>query len=175
MVTLGRFAGRTVSAIVAGRVEVRRSLEALVVEIGISIWARELFTLLVSADLYRGVPAIYVNFLDYDVTAHAFGPRDRLAFRSLRRVDRSIHQLARVVRRAPEWGYDLYVLSDHGQTPTCWFPRASGGTSLEDAVSDALGGRSENVRIIAAGPNAFVYFTDRSEPLLAHEIDGRHP
>ena len=67
-----------------------------------------------SADLYRGVPAIYVNYLDYDVFAHAFGPASQPARRALRRLDASIGQLARVIRRLPELGYDLYVCSDHG-------------------------------------------------------------
>ena len=30
----------------------------------------------VSRDLYAGTPAVYVNYLDYDVAAHAFGPRE---------------------------------------------------------------------------------------------------
>src|SRR5258708_35774328 len=93
-------------------------MEAMLLDVGVSIWARELFTLLVSADLYRGVPAIYVNFIDYDVFAHAYGPADRLAFRALRRVDRSILQLARIVRRLPEPGSDPYELADHGQVQT---------------------------------------------------------
>lgn len=176
LMTLARFAGRSVSAALAGRVEIRRSLEALVVDIGVSIWARQLFTLLVSADLYRGVPAIYVNFLDYDVLSHAFGPTDRLAFRGLGRVDRSIQQLSRIVRRLPEMGYDLYVLSDHGQSRSRPFQRASRGASLEDVARDALGGEAPpEMKIITAGPNAFIYFTDRDEPLLASEIEARHP
>jgi hypothetical protein len=129
----------------------------------------------VSADLYRGVPAIYVNFIDYDVFAHAFGPSDRLAFRALRRVDRSILQLARIVRRLPELGYDLYVLSDHGQAATRPFRRVAGGASLEAVVRIALGGEAPALRVIAAGPNAFVYFTDRPEPMPASEIEARHP
>jgi hypothetical protein len=175
MVTLARFAGRSVNAALAGRMEARRALEALVVDIGISIWARQLFTLLVSADLYRGVPAIYVNFLDYDVLSHAFGPSDRLAFRGLGRIDRSIQQLARIVRRLPEMGYDLYVLSDHGQTRSRPFPQAA-GASLAHVVREALGdGPRAELKIIRAGPNAFVYFTDRVEPLSAAEIESRHP
>jgi len=176
MGTLARFVGRSVSAAFAGRVELRRSLEALVVDIGVSIWARQLFTLLVSADLYRGVPAIYVNFLDYDVLSHAFGPADPLAFRGLARVDRSIQQLARIVRRLPEMGYDLYVLSDHGQSRTRPFRRASRGASLEEVVRDTLGGEEPpEMKIISAGPNAFIYFTDRDDPLFASEIEARHP
>ena len=150
-------------------------MEALLLDIGVSIWVRELFTLLVSADLYRGVPAIYVNFIDYDVFAHAYGPADRLAFRALRRVDRSILQLARIVRRLPELGYDLYVLSDHGQVATRPFGALAGGASLEQVVRAALEAPAPALRVIAAGPNAFVYFTDRAEPVRAAEIETRYP
>lgn len=174
-VTLARFVGRTILALSSGRTELRWSIEALLLDVGVSIWARQLFTLLVSADLYRGVPAIYVNFIDYDVFAHAYGPSDRLAFRALRRVDRSILQLARIVRRLPELGYDLYVLSDHGQAATRPFRRVAGGASLEAVVRIALGGEAPALRVIAAGPNAFVYFTDRPEPVPASEIEARHP
>jgi hypothetical protein len=117
-----------------------------------------------------------VNFLDYDVTAHAFGPRDRLALRALRRIDRSIGQLARIVRRVPELGYDLYVLSDHGQTRSRPFRDVSGGRSVEDVVrAELTGEHGQGVKVIAAGPNALVYFTDRAEPLSAAEIESRHP
>ncbi len=173
--TLARFVGRSVLAVVSGRSENRWPMDALLLEIGVSIWARQLFTLLVSADLYRGTPAIYVNFLDYDVFAHACGPRDRLAFRALRRVDRSIQQLARIVRRLPELGYDLYVLSDHGQVETRTFQPGPGDPSLDEVVREALGEAPAGLRVIAAGPNAFVYFTDRPEPLVAAEIEARHP
>jgi hypothetical protein len=175
LVTLARSVGRTAAALLAGRGQLRRSIEALGLDIGVSIWARQLFTLLVSADLYRGVPAIYVNFLDYDVFSHAFGPADRLAFRSLRRVDRSIQQLARVIRRLPEMGYDLYILSDHGQAPTRPFRRLTRGVPIDRVVRDALGLEGDEVKVIAAGPNAFVYFTDQREPLSAAEIEARHP
>lgn len=175
LVTLARSVGRIAAALPAGRGQLRRAIEALALDIGVSIWARQLFTLLVSADLYRGVPAIYVNFLDYDVFSHAFGPADRLAFRSLRRVDRSIQQLARIIRRLPDLGYDLYILSDHGQAPTRPFRRLTRGVPVDRVVRDALGVEGDEVKVIAAGPNAFVYFTDQREPLSAAEIESRHP
>jgi hypothetical protein len=175
LVTLARAVGRTAAAVAAGRGQFRRAVEALAIDIGVSIWARQLFTLLVSADLYRGAPAIYVNFLDYDVVSHAFGPEDRLAFRALRRVDRSIQQLARIVRRLPELGYDLYILSDHGQARTRPFHRLTRGRSVEDVVRETLGTSGDEVKVIAAGPNAFVYFTDRPDPLPSAEIEARHP
>jgi len=212
--------------------EARRGVKWLFFKIGLSIWTRQLFTLAASADLYRGAPAVYVNYLEYDVFAHAFGPHHPLALRALRRVDRSIDQLSRIMRRLPERDYDLYVLSDHGQTTTRPFQRVSGGVSIEATVLATLGRcavepraappagdasrpravsaldilrRSRTpglfqrflnylesdfpawtrnggpapalpgVRVVAAGPNAFVYFTDVAEPLPAEEIERRYP
>jgi hypothetical protein len=206
-----------------------RGVKWLLFKIGLSIWLRQLFTLGASADLYRGVPAVYVNYLEYDVCGHAFGPEHPLALRALGRVDRSIGQLARILRRLPESGYDLYVLSDHGQAATRPFDRVSGGASIEAVVLSALarpapspalaatpsradGGSSalaafrrlrgggiwqrflsylegdflaligdgsraagSGVRVVAAGPNAFVYFTDSPAPLEAAEIERRCP
>jgi hypothetical protein len=200
-------------------------LRWLGLKIVFSIWVRELFTLSVSADLYRGIPAVYVNFLDYDVFAHSFGPTHRSAMRALRHIDNAIGQLARIIERLPEHQYDLYILSDHGQTSTRAFPQVSGGRSLEEVTREILSahdGRTdpprrvhvgvarqivsyrradsrgilqrffnhverqrpveisrdsagEIVRIITAGPNAFVYFLDEAEPLALEEIERRHP
>jgi len=206
-----------------------RGFRWLLFKISLSIWTRQFFTLAVSADLYRGVPAIYLNYLEYDVLAHAFGPEHRLSMQALRRVDRSIAQLARILRRLPDRPYDLYVLSDHGMTPSRPFSRVSGGATIEQAVRAVLtgttapqrpdgdpgGGRSTvgelerlrreyprgffqrfliylerdflarirdgsqagpgGVRVVKAGPNAFVYFTDSPEPLMVEEIERRHP
>ena len=191
-----------------------------------SIWLRELFTLSVSADLYRGLPAVYVNFLDYDVFAHAFGPCHPAALRALHHIDNAIGQLVRITARLPERGYDLYVLSDHGQTQTRSFAQVTGGQSLEEVVRSIFGQSlpadvrparaqpqpgvtrrlagyrrsatrgilqrflnhvepaaprvlstdgEETVRIITAGPNAFIYFLDSAEPLPFEEIERRHP
>jgi hypothetical protein len=202
----------------------------LAIKIGISVWLRELFTMVVAHDLYVGVPAIYVNYLDYDVVAHAWGPRHRRALRALRRVDASIHRLWRILRRVPEYRYDLFVLSDHGQATCTPYRRLTGGPPLEQALFDdffdpagapqrpvserqpsgfARGLRAyrsrrapgffqrfvnylerdfprvlgetpearehDGIRVIAAGPNAFVYFLDSAEPLKLEEIEARFP
>jgi hypothetical protein len=200
------------------------------IKIGMSVWVRELFTLAVSRDIYMGVPAVYVNYLDYDVAAHAYGPRHPRAFRALRRVDRSIRQLARAMRRVPGYRYDLFVLSDHGQARCTPYQTLSGGVPFERWLFDQffapLGareiapGRAERrrlaggieafrsrrvpgllqrfmnylesdflryfrdlpearegagIRVISAGPNAFVYFVDTPEPLTVEQIDRRCP
>ena len=221
--------GRAVLRFIADPVrEAARGWKWLAIKVGVSVWVRELFTLAVSRDLYAGVPAIYVNYLDYDVFAHAYGPQHRRALRALRGVDRSIHQLWRVLRRVPGHRYDLYVLSDHGQAATVPYPALSGGRRLErvffsefltpDGVvaataerrarriaaritayrgrapgllqrfvnyleNDFLGSLREvpeareraGVRVVAAGPNAFVYFLDEDEPLTLERIEQRFP
>jgi len=202
----------------------------LAIKVGMSIWMRQLFTLSVARDVYAGVPAIYVNYLDYDVYAHGFGPRHRRARRALRRVDAALLQLARVCRRVPEHGYDIYVLSDHGQAHCLPFEQLTGGRPLEQVLFDEFFDRAGarelrsgrprrrplasgikavrshrgtglfqrfvnyldedfgtridrtpetlqrgGVRVVSAGPNAFVYFVDTEEPLTIDEIDVRYP
>jgi hypothetical protein len=227
VVELVRFLARVLANPLAAR---PHGWKWLGIKVGMSIWMRELFTLSVARDLYAGVPAIYVNYLDYDVYAHGFGPRDRRPRRALRRVDRAIHQLWRVCRRVPEHAYDLYVLSDHGQAHCVPFQSLTGGRPLERllfeeyftpaGVREVSPGRPRGrhlasgikamrshrgnglfqrfvnyldedfgstiertpesneragIRVISAGPNAFVYFVDTPEPLTIEDIDARQP
>jgi hypothetical protein len=224
--------GRAVLRLIADPVaEWHRGFKSLAIKIGISVWVRQLFNLAVSRDVYRGVPAIYVNYLDYDVFAHAYGPRHRRALRALRRVDRSLHHLWRVCRRVPGHRYDIYVLSDHGQAHCTPFEEVADGRRIERVLFDevfrdpavrevtparpsgrrrlasgikayrtgrapgvfqrffnyleddfpwVLGELKEarerhDVRVIAAGPNAFVYFVDEPQPLTIEQIEDRWP
>ena len=200
-------------------------------KIGVSVWTREWFTFAVARDVYDGVPAIYVNYLDHDVTAHAFGPRSRQAFAALHAVDRSLRQIRRVLRRVAEHRYDLYVLSDHGQAPCTPYRVVTGGRPFEHVFFDEVlrgpfdaapgqtssgspiglpgdhgsgataatagglptgaAGRDElgfepyldvrescerdGIRVISAGPNAFVYFVDTPEPVPLEAIEARWP
>jgi len=222
--------GRALLGFVADPVDAPRGWKLLAIKVAISVWVRELFTLSASRDLYNGVPAVYVNYLDYDVVSHAYGPRDRRALRALRSVDRSIHQLFRTARRVPEHAYDIYVLSDHGQAHCVPFDRLTGGRRLERVLFEDFlcpGGAHEvgpsrpegrrvaagikairsgrapgivqrflnyleddfpwllgelkeareqgGVRVICAGPNAFVYFLDDAAPLRIEQIEARFP
>jgi hypothetical protein len=224
--------GRALLRLLADPVgEWNRGFKSLAIKIGISVWVRQLFNLAASRDIYRGVPAIYVNYLDYDVFSHAYGPRHRRALRALRRVDRSLQHLWRVCRRVPEHRYDVYVLSDHGQAHCTPFEKVAAGRRIERMLFDDIftsasvrevtpshpagrhhlssgikayrSGRApgvfqrffnyleddfpwvlgelkearerDNVRVIAAGPNAFVYFLDTPEPLTIQRIEDRWP
>jgi hypothetical protein len=209
--------------------ETSRGWKFLGLKVALSVWIRELFTLVASRDIYAGVRAIYVNYLDYDVFSHAYGPRNRRALQALRRVDRSIRQLWRVARRVPGHRYQLYVLSDHGQAASLPYQNLSGGRPFERVFFDdllpatgveidrshpgrrrlasgimafrkqraagmfqrfmnylehdfpwTLGETPEarqqgGVRVIAAGPNAFVYFLDADEPLALEQVEQRFP
>jgi hypothetical protein len=206
--------------------------------IALSVWTRQWFTFAVARDVYDGVPAIYVNYLDYDEAAHAFGPRSKQAFAGLRAVDRSLRQIRRAVRRVPGYRYDAFVLSDHGQAASTAYTALTGGRRFErvffDEILPAAAGPSgarepgeateaaaysrppatrpveralparapleaghdggagvelgfepyldvreaweeRGVRVVSAGPNAFVYFLDATEPVLLEWIEARWP
>src|SRR5256885_151083 len=81
--------------------ESARGWRWLAIKVGVSVWPRGLFTLAVARDLYAGVPAVYVNYLDYDVFAHAYGLRRRRPLRALRRIDPSISRLWRGLGGVP--------------------------------------------------------------------------
>jgi hypothetical protein len=89
-----------------------------------SIWVRNFFTLAVSRDLYEGVPAIYVNYLGYDETAHRYGPRSDRAMRVLHEVDRTDvgrHKVragtpVQCLHPGPPWSIGMHPL----QRPESW-------------------------------------------------------
>src|SRR5688572_16762047 len=88
-------------------------------------------TLSAARDLYAGAPAVYVNFLDYDIFSHAWGPRHPRALGALRSVDRSLRALWRTSRRVTEHRYDVYLLSDHGQAHCTPYHELHGGRRIE--------------------------------------------
>ena len=110
----------------------------LKLKVFMSIWVRNFFTMAVSRDLYEGVPAIYVNYLGYDETAHAFGPGSDRAMQVLHEVDQSIEQLWTVMRRVPEHRYHAYILADHGQSACTPFGDLTDGKRLERWIFDGF-------------------------------------
>lgn len=104
--------------------------------IGTNVVLRELQTLAVLLDIYTGVPAIYTTYNVYDEFAHHFGPGSRTAFSSVRALDRRIAHILRMLRRAPGRPYDVYILSDHGQTPSVPY-RVRYGETLGDTIVNA--------------------------------------
>ena len=230
LVISGLAISRALLNFIADPVRAPRGWKLLVLKVAVSVWIRELFTLSAARDLYGGAPAVYVNYLDYDIFAHAWGPRHPRAVGALRTVDRSLRSLWRTARRVPEHRYDLYLLADHGQAHCTPYDRLNGGRRIErllfeDILTPAgahevapgrphgrrlaggikairtgrapgavqrflnylendfpwlLGEVKEareqgDVRVIAAGPNAFVYFLDDPLPLGIERIEERFP
>ena len=89
---------------------------------------RELTTLGVRLDIFRGVPAIYANYIGYDEVAHHLGPRSTAAYRSLRALDRQVRDVYRAVESIGLRPYDVYIMSDHGMTESLPFHHLYGQT-----------------------------------------------
>jgi hypothetical protein len=102
---------------------------------------REIQTFAVMVDIYRGVPAIYTTYYGYDELSHNYGPLSKVPLRALHAIDTRIRQIDGLRRLALTREYDLYVLSDHGQTAAVPFQRAYGKT-LGEVIRDLTGGRA---------------------------------
>ena len=92
----------------------------------VSVVMRDVSTQGAIVDMLRGVPRIFLDYLGYDEYAHRRGPDAELALYNLQGIDRAIGKIVRAVRAVPEYGYDIYVFSDHGQSATTPFERVVG-------------------------------------------------
>lgn len=81
----------------------------------------EVQTFGVMLDIYRRAPAIYANYTIYDDVIHKAGLDHRAAFKALHDIDKRIRQIDRMRARYRKRQYDLYVISDHGNTPSVPF------------------------------------------------------
>lgn len=96
-------------------------LEFLPKRVALNVLAHNYLRGAVADDLKKGVPAIYVNLLDYDCLAHLRGPRDEFALRVLPHLDRTLKRWWRAARKADR-KYQVWIFSDHGQQLTEPFP-----------------------------------------------------
>ncbi|MBI4511253.1 MAG: alkaline phosphatase family protein [Deltaproteobacteria bacterium] len=87
-----------------------------------SLW-EELATISAIADLREGSPIVVLNFVAYDEAAHRRGPDDPVAMAQLERIDRHV---ARLVKAARQHGFDVVLMSDHGQAAAIPFSRIQG-------------------------------------------------
>ncbi len=93
-----------------------------------------IYTLL--GDIYRGVPAAYVDFVGYDEVAHHSGISAPDALETLWRLDQQFARVERALGEAPR-PYHVVVLSDHGQTQGATFLQRY-GTTLPDLVATLI-------------------------------------
>jgi hypothetical protein len=129
----------------------------------------EVQTFGVMLDIYRCAPAIYANYNSYDEAAHKLGPNHRAAFRVLRDVDKRIHQIDRMRRRYRRREYDLYVMSDHGNTPAVPFRWRSGVSLGQYIVSHIREGL-----LLDEDAGSYVHSTEKMRYLL-DEWQGLEP
>jgi hypothetical protein len=99
---------------------------------------QEIITFGVQMDIYRGAPAIYLNNVVYDEVAHDVGPAHLEAFKAIRGIDRQVAQIDRMITRYGQGSYDLYILSDHGMSPSVPFKERF-GLSLGDYILEQIG------------------------------------
>jgi hypothetical protein len=92
----------------------------------VAVVAREMSTHGTILDVLRGVPVVYLDYLGYDEYAHRRGPDSELALYNLQGIDEAVGRIGSAVASVPEYAYDLYVFSDHGQTATIPFEQVMG-------------------------------------------------
>jgi hypothetical protein len=117
----------------------------------VSVVMRDVSTQGAIVDILRGVPRIFIDFLGYDEYAHRRGPDSELALYNLSGIDSAIAKILRAVESVPEYHYDVYVISDHGQSVTTPFVhvvgRELGQLVLESAcASSSTGLAAEHVQ-----------------------------
>jgi hypothetical protein len=158
---------------------------------------RELAVQGILVDLSRGIPAVFVDFLSYDETAHRRGPDSDAALRCLAATDAALAMILAAADAVPELGYEVHVLSDHGHVATRPFETLAGAplpefVALADrgeplprgAAAHPNGGlpggralrarRADGVAVAEAGDLAHIYFLDDPGPLPLDAVRARH-
>ena len=107
----------------------------------LNIFIRDVGTNAVILDVMRGSPAIYMTFMGYDEIAHHAGPDSPDAFNSLKGFDRSLARILDVIDRKAPRPYDIFILSDHGQSYGATF-RQRAGYTLGEFLDSIARGRS---------------------------------
>ncbi|MDH4280431.1 MAG: phage holin family protein [Acidimicrobiia bacterium] len=101
-----------------------------------TVLLRDLTVYTLLGDIYRGVPAAYVDFVGYDEVAHHSGIAAPDALETLYRLDQQLARLERAIAEAPR-PYHVVVLSDHGQTQGATFLQRY-GFGLPDLVASLV-------------------------------------
>ena len=103
----------------------------------VSVIMRDVSTQGAVLDILRGVPRVFLDYLGYDEYAHRRGPDAELALFNLQGIDGAIAKIFRAARAVPEYDYDIFVFSDHGQLATTPFERVVGRELTEFVLDHA--------------------------------------
>ncbi len=116
-----------------------RELKFVPARVAITILLREFCVIGGKIDLSRGLPVVHINFLGYDEQSHRRGPHSQFAHWTLKGIDDAIARLWRSANRSAWRHYEVWIYSDHGQSPVQSYHRVQGQT-LEEAVTAVFGG-----------------------------------
>lgn len=113
-----------------------------------NVFMRDVSTYTVILDIIRGSPAIYTTYVGYDEVAHHAGPDTKDAMDTLRGIDKQLERILDVIERKAPRPYDVFVLSDHGQSYGATFYQRYGLT-LSEYLESLLGGEAKVTEIDA--------------------------
>ena len=144
------FLGQIVTEWFQGRRQRRRDVLPRVRRRGAFVFLRGLTTVIlrdlsvsvVSDQMARGAPVVFVDFVDYDEVAHHAGPSRPETMRTLESLDRVVGFFDQVNDEVGR-DYEVVILSDHGQAQGSTFEQLTGRT-LTDVV-DGLAGSGTRV------------------------------
>jgi uncharacterized membrane protein YvlD (DUF360 family) len=117
-----------------------------------NVFMRDVSTYTVILDIIRGSPAIYTTYVGYDEVAHHAGPDTKDAMDTLRGIDVQLKRILEVIQRKAPRPYDVFLLSDHGQSYGRTFHQRYGIT-LSDYL-ETLVHRGAKVTEVNATENA---------------------
>lgn len=93
-----------------------------------NVFLRDLATFAVMQEIIRGTPIIYTTFVGYDEVAHHAGPDTPDALDTLRGYNRQVRHVLQTIEQLAPLPYDLFLLSDHGQSAGATFRQRYGQT-----------------------------------------------
>ena len=100
-----------------------------------NVFLRDAATAMTINEITRSGPASYTTFFGYDEIAHHSGPDSFEAIHSLVGIDHSIQKIHQAIENHTERQYEMYVISDHGQSFGKTFKQRY-GISLGDHIRD---------------------------------------
>jgi uncharacterized membrane protein YvlD (DUF360 family) len=115
---------------------IHRGLKYSFIRAGTTTAMQEASRNILTSDMLRGVPVVYNTFFGYDEVAHHSGIDREDSLKILATLDRIFAHLERVAKEAPR-PYELFVLSDHGQSQGATF-RQKYGKSLGELTHELI-------------------------------------
>ncbi|OQY08633.1 MAG: hypothetical protein B6I28_04555 [Fusobacteriia bacterium 4572_132] len=99
-----------------------------------NVFFKEIASLGAMLEMNEGVKKIYITYMGYDELGHMRGPETKEALRTLKNIDKSIKK---VVKKAEQKGYEVYIFSDHGQTKSIPFQKKY-GIKLKEVIKKSI-------------------------------------